>query len=346
MDLTGGKDSRLVLAVALTAGLADRFTLRTVGAPDLRDVQLASSLAGTFGLDHESGAFRPPDPRPYADRVRAFVGSTNGMMNIWDLKSPRSTPPVVRVSGMSGECLRSHRPVRPVPRKVEPLVALMQRSFRAGSLEVLSPELIKLFDDTVAAEITTDPAGGSEPLDLLGTFFVRNRARKFRGPMDELESDIRIWPLSSLGGVRAAYALGAARRQDELVHFEIMRRYSPILAAHPFAGPDWTEELRARLPRVAMEADRSAAPTTGDAPAVPVKGKAEPLMARAHREERGERRALLDDVLRERANPVWELLDQQVALDALERIESLTTKQRRQLYAVASAAMWAGADDR
>ena len=50
--------------------------------------------------------------------------------------------------------------------------------------------------------------------------------------------------------------------------------------------------------------------------------------------------------LRERANPVWELLDQQVALDALERIESLTTKQRRQLYAVASAAMWAGADDR
>ena len=45
LELTGGKDSRLVLAVALRAGLADSFTCVTYGPEHLPDMQVARSIA-------------------------------------------------------------------------------------------------------------------------------------------------------------------------------------------------------------------------------------------------------------------------------------------------------------
>ena len=53
-DLTGGKDTRLVLALALTAGVADQLLFRTQGPATIRDVILARACrAGRRSLDRQ-----------------------------------------------------------------------------------------------------------------------------------------------------------------------------------------------------------------------------------------------------------------------------------------------------
>jgi hypothetical protein len=164
-----------------------------------------------------------------------------------------------------------------------------------------------------------------DPLDRLGTFMIRNRARRPRGSMDELESDFRIWPLASLPAVRAAYALGSERRQDEFVHRRLIERHSRALAEHPFAGPGWST---------------SAQPATAAAPSPGTPGKSEPLIERGHRQFRDTRTELLESVFADRPNRIWDHVDRRVAVAALETAPDLAMTQLRQLCAVATAAVW------
>lgn len=52
LGLTGGKDSRLILALLLADGVASDLEYQTVGADDLPDVVVARQLASMFGLRH------------------------------------------------------------------------------------------------------------------------------------------------------------------------------------------------------------------------------------------------------------------------------------------------------
>ena len=54
-ELTGGKDTRLILAILLGEGLAEQFEYRTWGDPDLPDVVVAQDLTQMYGLRHEVG---------------------------------------------------------------------------------------------------------------------------------------------------------------------------------------------------------------------------------------------------------------------------------------------------
>ena len=53
MTITGGKDSRLCLALAKAAGLADVLPTFTSGAPDNPEVECAASVAEAAGFSHE-----------------------------------------------------------------------------------------------------------------------------------------------------------------------------------------------------------------------------------------------------------------------------------------------------
>ena len=50
--LTGGKDTRLILAILLAEGLASEVEFQTFGQPDLPDVVVAQQIAEAFGLHH------------------------------------------------------------------------------------------------------------------------------------------------------------------------------------------------------------------------------------------------------------------------------------------------------
>jgi hypothetical protein len=337
--LTGGKDSRLLLAVALWADLAQDFDYETIGPPTLADVRVASELAQRHGLRHDVKFLGLASSRPYADRVRDFVTATGGMLNLWDLSEPNTPPNELCVVGLCGEMLRTFRRVRVAVSSPDDLARLLGPQ-HLGRLRLLRPDVARQFHEMATGALLDDPSSRSEPLDLLDAFYIRNRLRFTRmGPQEELPGQRRIMPLYSIDALRAAFALGGAARQAEVLHFEIMRRCSDGLVRHPFAGPGWDPMLLENLPpeharlREESESGRAELATAG---------KPESLMQSLQRTAFDERKGFFDAVLSDRGNPIWEFVQRGTADAALQRFESLSRTERRELYGALTAALWLG----
>jgi hypothetical protein len=146
-----------------------------------------------------------------------------------------------------------------------------------------------------------------------------------------------VLPLYALEALRAAFALGPTVRHSEVIHFEIIRRCSPGLASHPFAGPGWNGGLRAAATDTASNPAKAL--TSRPAPQTP---KAEPVMARMRRTAFERHKATLVEVLSDSGNPAWELIDRSKAAGALERFHSLSNPARIELYGAITAALWLG----
>jgi hypothetical protein len=343
VDLTGGKDSRLMLAVALLAGLADRCTFATFGPETLGDVQVARQIADRFALTHRWGLDDRAPVEDHFDRdVRAFSRATAALVNVWHTKRPRQPTGRVRVSGSFAEVLRAHTPIRSRRPVIDTLATRQVRRFRQRFLPLLHDDIADRLDAVVVAEMTDDPRGGSDALDLFETFQARNRTRKFWGPLFELESDERIWPLVEVDTVRAAFALGGAERQIERVHYEIIRRASPDLAAIPFAGSGWSPALDASpatTPATATVTSR-AAPPPASAGESPRPARSEALIAHMRRTSTENRQAVLADLLQDASSPAWELVDRRATLDAFDRWDDLPGRHRLQVFGVVTAMLW------
>ena len=247
IGLTGGKDSRVLLAVALASGLADRFDFETVGPPALADVQVAEELAQAFGLRHESKFFGMRPPEPYDERIRSFVAGTAGMVNLWDIEASSPVRDEIRVTGLCGEILRTFRPNKPVIGSTADLLDEFRPQLRTR-LGLLKPEVAAQLRERAISELFDVADVTAKPHELFDSFFPRSRMRFSRiGPREEVTKDHRIAPLYSIDAIRAAFSLGGSARRDEVLHFEIIRRSSPELARHRFAGPGWNEATAARL---------------------------------------------------------------------------------------------------
>ena len=126
----------------------------------------------------------------------------------------------------------------------------------------------------------------------------------------------RVFPLISLIGLQAAFALTPEQRRNEVLHFEVMRRACPELARMRFANASWPEALLSNRD----DADDFRAPPyiyTGPAP----------VQWQAIRLEQN--RAVLEAVLLDdSANPVFEILDRKQLVRTLR--ESLPREQRAQ----------------
>jgi hypothetical protein len=338
IGLTGGKDSRLILAVALWAGLAHDFDYETIGPPDLADVRVASDLAALFGLRHTVRFLGLGSERPYADRIRDFVAATGGMLNIWDLSEPSEARDEVRVVGLCGEALRAFRQITRPVRSPDALLEIFRPQI-FGRLQLLRPEVAQRLHRTLLDVLLDDPSGRAEPLDLVDAFFMRNRVRFSRsGPREELPGQLRVMPLYSIRALRAAFALGGSARQSELLHREITRRCSDQLAGHPFAGPGWvrTDKPARTHPGTPRVESRNGVEQ-------PLHGaKPEALMARLQRSAFDDRKQVFRALLEDRTNPAWELIDREAAVTALERFPSLKPGERRELYGAFTAALWLG----
>jgi hypothetical protein len=337
--LTGGKDSRLLLAVALWAGIAEGFDYETIGPPDFEDVRIASELAADFGLRHEVRFYGIAAKRSYGERLHEFVERTSGLLNGWNLGATETDPTDLRVTGLCGEMLRTFRPLpRPVVSVAQLLEQFSPRTF--GRLGLVKPDVARALREEALDALLDDPSGRATPQDLFDAFYNRNRLRFTRiGPREELGGEFRVVPLGSVNAVSAAFALGGAARQAELLHYEITRRCVPALANREFAGPGWDEQ---RLAEVGSgSAFRKEEPTIASGAAQPV-AKPESLIRHVQQVGFDDRKEVLYAAVRDRSNPAFEYIDHGSTLAAFERFASLKPVERRELFGACTAAMWLG----
>ncbi len=360
-DLTGGKDSRLILAVALTAGLSDQMVFRTDGPLTIADVTIAKELAAlarlrwigseelpTYYRNH-LGAPDPnstidlPNDTSWAQSARNYARTTAGICNLWQPKPSSGDSRVARISGLTGEGLRSTLGFD-LPTETA-LVRRFDRHF--GHLELLQPDALQRYRREWIDDLLGDKGTNASCNDRYDAFLLRTQVRSNFGPRQEVTPIHLLMPLSSLIAVRAAFALGGAARTNERIHHEIVTRASPALAHHRFAkggwqsaraAPSWAKSRPDRRTRADLYRRRLDRPPQQK----PAKSIVSTSLSnhRRHIEGSRDRIDLLNDLLADRSNGAWTLIDRTAVAEATRRYDLLSQPAQVELMGAATAALW------
>jgi hypothetical protein len=329
--LTGGKDSRLVLALMLAAGVQGGFRFLTGGA-DAPDMVVAQRVAERFGLDHAPSATSAPSRTSewIGRQVRVHAYKTSGMLGAWKTRGETMGTREISVRGQFGELMASYYDVGRSPSSRGDLFDLLLHRLRPDPGGFLREEAKEEYRRQIREWIAAQLDAGAEPGDVPDIFFLEQRLHRWFGTTEELNGlSPRVYPLQTLLGLRSAFHLGQRARRVDLLRFELMRRCCEPLAKMPFAGKKWNPGVYATLPNAADY--RAAAPHTGTTPLRWQEASweaAKPLLERY--------------LVADGSNALFSILDWKRVSAAARSDEPLARSQKRQLYNALGAAIWLG----
>jgi hypothetical protein len=249
LSLTGGKDSRLVAAALVAAGVP--VVARTHGFADHPDVMVAAEIARRLGIEHIVRT--PAAPGQQVDvlgRIRATVLVADGMLSAFEnVGRPDPAPSaVITAGGHGGELLRGGyaetagrsaaaggvraalAPARRAARSAEMLrrltskhLGLLRRAPAAGYVASLAPWSVAL-------------ARG--PLQALDDFYLVNRAGRWSAAARQayLLREHLVQPLFDDQVVLAARAVPLSYRINGSLSAAVLSELCPALIDVPLAG--------------------------------------------------------------------------------------------------------------
>lgn len=288
VPVTGGRDSRLVLAAAVRAGID--FTTVTGGAPGEPDVEIGRLAAAAVDAGH---ALLPA--HPHGDRLgdwRRAAGVlaqiTGGTATLADAAGfplgpdPAGPAPLpLWHTGQGGEIARRYYGGADADGLVRRFLG--RRPGRAGILSEAGEALVR---EQVGDWARAQRAAGAHPDDLGDLFYLHQRMARWAAPTHAAVEPVRdstspLWSAELLGDL---LGLPAAARAREEFHLRVLEVLAPELAGLPFAdGRGWPsrkgalgrraararrlgEKLRGELRRraAALAAPDAPAPAAGD----------------------------------------------------------------------------------
>ena len=375
VGLTGGKDSRLILALLLGDGSATDLEYQTLGVDDLPDVVVARQLAESFGLRHvinppsadrwawrkrvddaiRDRGLRHADTREIGFRITAWA--TSGTRNVGEPHLGRLPPGgTVLLSGLCGESLRTnyHHSTKLGSKEQ---VARFPDHLKLGAASILRPDAMARYRAEIHELLFDGAIDEDSPQDVIDSFYLRNRLRRWLGPTQEVDSQDRAFPLYSITAIRLAFAIGAQNRHAEWIHYRLMQAACEPLLHFPFATSGWPPGADAELrPRRQYDDPIPQAPPRASPRGLMQDTLATlgrrvaprpPAVRNVAREYRAKVRGRDVEIMRrmfrhDTANPAFELIDASAAQHGLDRFDSLSENQRLQLYGALSAVIWLG----
>lgn len=318
LDLTGGKDTRLVLAVAMANGLMGEVRVITRGLLENADTRVAREIVDRFDLD----AVLPPlEPRELdlVSRVRAHAERTDGLVSAFDTSHP-SPDRRLAIAAHAGEIMRGE-PRRDTDPK-DLVEACRQFAWNPnGRAQFVDRDLGRQFAAENEARFL-DGLRFTDDVTQLGELYeacTRNRwisSRSLAGPP-------RIFAAIPPTGVRYAWSRDRAFRASEPVHVPLIRAASEELLDLPLAKGGWNT----RPVPDPFEPQASAA-----APKPPVD-----LFNHRGDDWGSAITQILDE---DPASPAFAVIDNERARAAAGRFATLGSNDRRQLLGVATAVVW------
>ena len=168
LQLTGGRDSRLSIAIALRSGTINRLDVVTHGDAESTDARIARRVARSANLRHSLHQWAVAPERLF-DHVRR----TSGALNLGEATEPPSSfRRSMIVSGLVGETFRSNFPAT-APLSTRSLV--LRAFFETPNLDLLTEfGWIEAF--VQALELLMAPlAQGAKTEDLHDAFYLQHR---------------------------------------------------------------------------------------------------------------------------------------------------------------------------
>jgi hypothetical protein len=250
LSLTGGKDSRLIAAALVRAGVP--VVARTHGFADHPDVVVAAEIARRLGIEHLVRT--PAAPGQQVDvlgRIRATVLVADGMLSAFENvgRPDPAASSVVTAGGHGGELLRGGYAEtaagRPGP--AGGLRAALGPARRAAR----ATELLRRLTSKHLGLIRRGPAAGyvaslapwttalaRSPLHALDDFYLVNRAGRWSAAARQaylIREDL-VQPLFDDRVVLAARAVPLADRISGALSAAVLAELCPALVDVPLAG--------------------------------------------------------------------------------------------------------------
>jgi hypothetical protein len=253
--LSGGKDSRLCLALAKAAGLADKVECITNGAPGGPEVRCAEAVAHVAGFQHHLGALAlaaNPDEStaPYADewrRLRQHVYRYEAIVCPRDGTTESPSATTLSIKGFGGELYRRGH-AQQFKRKVPSTVDEMATAFANYHQKHDPLGILQAGERSFQAAWLTNwvhETARSVRLDVLPEkFYVDYRLGHWNGPLGQATpTDIKLNPLLSPFAAMKYLTLSPRARATDRLHFEVMRRTANELLQVPLLNDVWAPEL-------------------------------------------------------------------------------------------------------
>ncbi len=250
-DITGGRDSRVILAAIVALGKAESVRFATSETPgDPADVEIASGLLALFGgrfIDVPRGPTDAVDPDYVLHLHRSgFFGLYHDML--LPLARPRNqaTSPWVGVGGGCGELYRDfwqkivgHDRSRCDRRMRKEIIAFLRDyGIWDNFPEDLKRNVPKLFAEEIR-ELDGSTIG--EKLDLHYLTF-RNRLHfGLAGAVGSVLGKATFFPLASPSLLKAARGLPASEKSMGRVIFDVTRVLCPTMPYLPYSQDPWPD---------------------------------------------------------------------------------------------------------
>ncbi|MEJ7787913.1 MAG: hypothetical protein WKF96_24190, partial [Solirubrobacteraceae bacterium] len=235
--VTGGRDSRLVFAAALRAGIA--MEARTGGTDEMPDVVIGRQLAAAAGVDH-----RMLDPHPHGDFLphwramsRTLAQTTGGTATLADAAGfplgPNPAPPAVLPlwhTGQGGEIARGYYGTADHDGLVRRFLGT--RPGRSGLLSGPGERRVRDAIEGWAEELDAPAA------DVADLFYLHQRMARWAAPTHAAVEPVRdsTSPLWSVRLLPDLLGLPASDRARERFHLDVLERLAPDLVDLPFEG--------------------------------------------------------------------------------------------------------------
>jgi hypothetical protein len=267
VPVTGGRDSRLVLAAARAAGFD--FEAVTGGAPDSPDVVAAAALCAAAGVPHRRLGAAPggdvfSQPREMARVLGLLSAGTASLADAAGFPlAPTEGPLELWHSGQGGEVARAYYRAAATGRGG--LVDGLERLYcgrRPGRAEPLSDDGRARVRRGIERFVAGQREAGAEAVDVPDLFYLRERMGSWAGPTHGAVEPVRdtTSPLWSVRMLPFELGLPAPERAREGFHRAVLRELAPDLLEVPFAGgAGWKTPSRvARARRLARRAAEEA----------------------------------------------------------------------------------------
>jgi len=244
MAVTGGKDSRLVLAAAMASGVTDTidtFYLKAVdGHPDAHVGGLLTQRIG-----RELTLIAPPQAtEDVFAAVRAHLFCAEVAVGPWDHKAAAHRPAVAGIHGNYGEIFKSH--IKPSFLLGWPIVRRFYRS--EGWLNpfgLLPGDIVATHRLAFEAFVDTCRADGTELADVHDRWHREARMGRWLGQTLQFDAcgapAINVLPSHDL--LALYLALPWRDRRDHVVHLELMRRLDNEIWQLPLANDTWKRRI-------------------------------------------------------------------------------------------------------
>lgn len=233
VGLTGGRDSRLILAHLLHAGLQDRFRFVTWNI-SAADVAIATSLARRYDFDHTVVAVG--EPQEWVSELRDLQWRTDGMAAAADIGKMIAADGIF-VSGGAGELLSTYYGKdRPIRSQLDVRRMFDERVARSSHLTLARPAIIERY----AAELQRilDGYAVVAPERVPQMVYLDHRLHRWQGTARESGPRADVVPLLSPNAVAGALHTPHEVRRGYGWHGELWRCTVPELGRLPFADAD------------------------------------------------------------------------------------------------------------